>query len=133
MMSLFRVLVRVVFAGFPLLVASVAHAGPVERFADIALHPSNPDVMVVRYINGGSGLLYTSDGGKSFRLLCASAIARDKPNGPTAIASDGRVLIGTFNGMWQDDGQGCSWSTVAPAQGRWITDFAVDPSNPARM
>jgi MYXO-CTERM domain-containing protein len=116
-----------------LLLASVAHAGPVERMADVALHPSNADILVVRYLQGGTGLLYTSDGGKSFRLLCASAISSNKPNGPTAITNDGRVLIGTFDGMWQDNGKGCSWSSVASLQGKWMTDFIIDPTDPARI
>jgi hypothetical protein len=116
-----------------LLIANVAHAGPVERMADLALHPTNPDMMVMRYVNGGTGLVYTSDGGKTFKLLCAAAIDLNKPNGATAITSEGHVLIGTFDGLWEDDGHGCNWKTVDSLKGRWITDLVTDPTNPMRM
>jgi hypothetical protein len=125
-------LVRCVTCAVSLLVASIAHATPVERMADIAVHPSNPDVMVVRYLNGGTGLLYTTDGGNNFRLLCASAISSDKQTGPIAITNDGPLLMGEFNGLWIDDGKGCGWSKAAPLAGRWITDLAVDPADETR-
>jgi hypothetical protein len=101
--------------------------------ADIAVHPSKPDVMVLRYVNGGTGLLYTTDGGKSFRLLCASAIDVEKPTGPIAISNDGHVLMGEFDGLWQDNGEGCEWSKPAPLVDRWITDLVTDPANEARV
>ncbi|HET6338999.1 MAG TPA: hypothetical protein VFG30_37525 [Polyangiales bacterium] len=124
---------RLLTGTLSLLVASVAHAGPVERMADIAVHPSKPDVMVLRYVNGGTGLLYTTDGGQNFRLLCASAIDTDKPTGPITISGDGRVLMGEFDGLWQDNGEGCEWSKPAPLENRWITDLAADPANEARV
>lgn len=114
-------------------IASVAYAGPVERMADIALHPTDPDRMVVRYLNGGSGLLYTSDGGRSFRLLCASAIDINKPSGPIALAGDGQLVMAEFKGLRQDDGQGCGWRVVPELAGRRMTDLTNDPTNPARI
>ena len=30
------------------------HAGPVEQLVQVAFHPTDPDVMVVRYIYGGT-------------------------------------------------------------------------------
>lgn len=129
-MSCLRFCISCVFAT-TFLVSSIVHAGPVERMADIALHPSNPDVVVVHYLNGGTGLLYSSDAGRSFRLLCALAIHKDKPSGPMAIADDGHVLVGIFRGLWEDSGAGCGWSLAPPLEGRWITDVQVDPASAA--
>ena len=111
--------------------ASTAFAGPVERMFEIAHHPSNPDGIVVRYQFGGTGLLFSRDGGRSFRLLCASAIDMARPGGPITLTQDGHLLMGTFDGVWQDDGKGCAWGLVEPLRTRWITDFAHHPLDPS--
>lgn len=112
-----------------LLCSNVALAGPVERMAEVAVHPTKPDVMVLSYVNGGTGLLYTTDGGHEFRLLCSSAIASSKPKGPIAVTNDGPLLLGEFDTLWQDDGKGCGWSGVSQVSGKWLTDFAVHPAD----
>jgi hypothetical protein len=115
------------------LCSNVALAGPVERMAEVAVHPSNPDIMVLSYVNGGTGLLFTADGGHEFRLLCSAGIANSKPEGPVAITNDGRVLLAEFDTLWQDSGGGCGWSGVPQVSGRWLTDFALHPSDPSRI
>ncbi|HKU40719.1 MAG TPA: hypothetical protein VJR89_21310, partial [Polyangiales bacterium] len=115
--------------------SDVALAGPVERMADIAVHPTNPDVIVVRYAFGGTGLLYSSDGGHNFSLLCASAIdsTRPKADGPVVVGSDSHVFVGTFDTLWEDNGKGCGWASVPEIKGRWTTDMTIDASDPTRL
>ena len=94
----------------------------------VALHPSDPDVMVLRYQYGGEGLFYTNDGGERWRMLCGSAIDPGlRRGGQSAIAGDGTVVMGVFEGMWQDDGAGCGWSKVAAAEGTWVSDITQHP------
>ena len=113
---------------------SVVRAGPVEQLIQLDLHPANPDVMVLRYENGGDGLLYSRDGGKTFRMLCASAIdSMLRRSGPIRVAGDGVVFMGVFEGLWQDDGRGCGWSKDAGLDGRWVTDIARHPMEPEVM
>src|SRR5215475_1888406 len=38
-----------------------AHAGPVEQMVQVALHPTDPKVMTIRYTWGGDGMLRTTD------------------------------------------------------------------------
>lgn len=125
---------RVVFAltlGLIGLFAGRASAGPVERLVQLAVHPTNPKAMVLRYENGRGGLLYSDDAGRSFRMLCTAAIDPAMQGaGTTAIAGDGRVLMGLFDGMWQDDGHGCDWRRLPAFQGRWLTDIVADPADP---
>ena len=113
-----------------MLLATGAAAAPVERFIEIGIHPGDPEVMVLRYENGGGGLLYSNDAGRTFRLLCTSAIDPSMRNaGTILLTGDGRVLMGLFEGMWQDDGRGCGWSVVPALDGRWVTDVAAHPTD----
>lgn len=111
------------------------HAGPVESLAQLALHPSEPDVMVLRYKNGGDGLFYTDDGGASWNVLCQSAletIAETDINrgGPIHVTADGHTLLGVYEGLFEDAGNGCGWQHVADVASKWVSDFADDPSDP---
>jgi len=110
---------------------SPAHAGPVELLTQLTLHPSNPDVMVVRYSNGGDGLLFSEDGGSSWKMLCVSAIDRMlRSAGTISLAGDGRLLLGAFDGLYQDQGNGCGFAMDATMEGRWITDITPHPTEP---
>lgn len=85
----------------------------------------------MRYENGGDGLLYSDDGGASFRLLCGSAIAPGfRRGGAIHVASDRHVLMGAFDGLWEDDGRGCAWTRVAALEGLWVNDIVAHPTNP---
>jgi MYXO-CTERM domain-containing protein len=113
-----------------------ALAGPVEQLAQLVLHPTNPDVMVLRYVNGGHGLLYSADGGVSFKLLCLSSIERDPPIraiGTIALAGDGRVVMGLFDGLLLDEGGGCGFADEPSLADKWITELVVDPSDPQAL
>jgi hypothetical protein len=115
----------------------VAEASSAEQLIQVVVHPSDPQTMVLRFLYGGDGLLYSRDGGASFSLLCGSMVgaphSADMPKlqnlGPIGIAGDGRVMIGVFGGLWLDDGQGCNWSPEPTLIGRWVTDIAAHPTD----
>ena len=108
-----------------------ASAGPVEQLAQVALHPTDPNVMVLRYMNGGDGLLYSDDAGASFKLICLSAIdPMLRRIGTIAVAGDGRLVMGLFDGLLEDQGGGCGFTAVPGLTDTWISDLAVDPTDP---
>lgn len=115
------------------LLAGRAHAGPVEQMVQVAFHPTDPKSMAVRYINGYDGILRTSDGGKSWQLVCDSQMfdAVSTHSGSIAFAGDGTTMMGVFNGMFHDDAHGCAWSGEAQFTGEWIGDIAPDPVDPS--
>src|SRR5262245_37604023 len=86
--------------------ADVAHAGPVELLNQVALHPTDPKMMVVRYENGGEGFAFSRDGGATWKLLCRSAIGMDVNRaGPITVTADGHVMMGLIQGLYVDDGK----------------------------
>src|SRR5262245_51558314 len=93
------------------LFCATARAGRVEYFAQVAFHPTDPFQLAVRYTYGGDGLLRSTDGGNSWQLLCDAALFDpiDTRSGPIAVASDGTTYMGVYNGLFRDDGQGCTW------------------------
>jgi hypothetical protein len=116
-----------------LLVPEVARAGRVEEFVQVAVHPSDANVMTVRYAYGGDGSIVTTDGGKSWKMLCNAAVFdyTTTRGGPIVISSDGTTTMGVFSGMWHDDGHACGWSNEPKYDGWWIAAFALDPIDPS--
>jgi hypothetical protein len=111
--------------------AEVALAHDMERLAQVALHPTDADTMVLRYIQSGDGLLYSDDGAASFDLLCKSAIYPETTLIETIeLAGDGHALLAGANGAYEDDGHGCGFHAVEALAGRWVRDFAPHPSDP---
>jgi hypothetical protein len=107
------------------------HAGPVEQLEQFAIHPSDPDVMAIRYTYGGDGVLYSDDGGASFKLLCLAAVDPAlRRSGTIAFGGDGHMVMGVFDGLYEDSGAGCGWSAEASLTGTWISDLTPDPSDP---
>jgi hypothetical protein len=111
----------------------VAHAGPVEQLVQLVMHPTDPNVMAVRYMNGGDGAFVTTDGGKNWKLLCDAALfdPLGTHGGPLVITGGGTMIMGVFTGMWHDDGHACGWSNEPQYNGQWVADFAVDPIDPS--
>ena len=120
-----------------LLLTSTASAGPVEEIVEVAVHPSDPQRMVLRNEFGGKGLWYTSDGGASWKaVMCPAAVkppALDRaPSslGRMIIANDGSTMVGVFGALLRDDGAGCGWDTDGPFLDQWVTDLVHDPTDP---
>jgi hypothetical protein len=101
----------------------------------VVLHPSDPDVMLLRYENSGDGIFYSRDGGETFTMLCGSSIPDDEGRplqklGPLAIGGDGAVLLGVFGGLYVDEaGKGCGWERL-PAIDKWVSDLSPHPTDP---
>jgi MYXO-CTERM domain-containing protein len=112
--------------------APKAEAGPVEQMSQVVLHPSDANVMAVRYTYGGDGILRTSDGGKSWQLVCDAMLFDpiQTHSGPLAMSGDGHTVMGVFDGLWQDDGHGCGWTSDPTYKGEWIGDVASHPTDP---
>lgn len=108
-----------------------ASAGPVERLAQVLLHPAHPEVIAVRYENGGGGLVVSRDQGLSFQLLCGAAMNLEGERVTSAaVSGDGQLVLGTFTGMLRDDGRGCSFAREAVLADRWVTDVVAHPADP---
>jgi len=114
-----------------------AQAGTPEQIVQVAVKPGDPSMMVVRLQNYGDDLLYTRDAGRTFRLICGSAIKESSKMEPPlaklgtiGIGGDGTMLMGVFGGLWRDDGAGCAWTRETLTAGRWITDVVPHPRDP---
>jgi hypothetical protein len=119
--------------------AAAAHAGPVEQFMQLALNPNAPDTMLLRYENGGDGVFYTRDGGKTWSLSCATAIDSTLIGSLSiGIAGDGTAMFsGSIGGsskfsktLWEDDKHGCSYARIGSLADVWISDIQPDPTDP---
>ncbi len=109
----------------------VAHAGPPELLVQLAMHPTDPGVMALRYVNGQDGALFTTDGGANWTLLCGSAMFDlSVHRSALAMTSDGLALMGAFTGLWHDDGHACGWTEEPQFDGQWVDGFATDPLDP---
>jgi hypothetical protein len=114
------------------LVPAPALAGPVERLTQVLLHRAHPDVIAVRYENGGGGIVVSRDGGRSFQLLCGAAMNLEGERVTSAaLSGDGELVFGTFTRMLRDDGRGCSFASDPTLEGRWVTDIVAHPSDAA--
>ncbi|MET0286223.1 MAG: sialidase family protein [Polyangiales bacterium] len=125
----------------------VAHAsGPVERLSQVLLHPTDKNIVVVRWSTASEGFLFSRDGGKTFAALCSAGItslggivdagsdtvtkltqAEVNTNAATLLDSAGQLHATQLGGMWSDDGTGCSWSKSL-TEG-WPTSLALDPKS----
>jgi hypothetical protein len=106
-------------------------AGPVEQLVQVALHPSDPNVILLRYVYGGDGLLLTRDGGKSWQLACASMfLDAQTHSGPTLIAGDGSLWMAVFDALLHGDAHGCGFQHESRYDGEWFGDLTHHPSDP---
>ncbi|HWO14442.1 MAG TPA: hypothetical protein VNN80_33280, partial [Polyangiaceae bacterium] len=115
--------------------ADHASAAPPELLSQLALHPTDPGWMALAYVQGGQGLLFSSDGGRSFALRCGAAVSPSftRSRSPLAMTVDGALLLGTFDGLVQGGADGCGFAGDADVglAGVQIADFAPHPSDPA--
>ncbi len=117
-------------------IASGVRAGPLEELDQLAVAPTDPDRMVLRYLHGGEGLVFSRDGGASWRALCADGIrpagsmAPPVRLGRIALDADGVLYMATFTGLVRDDGAGCNWQVEGPFADQWVTDVVTHPGDP---
>jgi hypothetical protein len=120
-------------AALLVLLATPARAAPPEVLSQLALHPTDPDRIVLAYVQGGQGLLFSEDGGRSFALRCGAAVSASftKSRVPLLLTADGEVLLGTFAGLVRGGDDGCDFGDDADLQGLQVADFAAHPTDSA--
>lgn len=123
---------------------SVARAsGPTERVQQVFPHPTDPNRLTVRFGMATSGYLYSTDGGKTFRAMCSTAVDPTAQGGTrikkislrsiastaaNAMDSAGRTMFSQYGSFYSDDGTGCSWDRVAAFDDRWAFGIQADPT-----
>lgn len=125
-----------------LLPSGVAHAsGPTERMLQALLHPSDPNVIVVRYgvpSGASDGFLFSHDGGATFKAACSSLIGKDvrlqRSNtpyvAPVALDGMGQLTVSQDSDkLFTDDGTGCTYTKTPGFAGKTVVSIAPDPSD----
>ena len=111
-----------------------AHADPLEEMVQIAHHPTDSDTLLVRYRNGGGGLMLTRDGGESLQLIANSFIdPTGGADGAPAVSNDGTLWLGASGGTFSSGPDGCSFARDEQVGDRFLREFANDPDEPDVM
>jgi len=105
-------------------------------------HGRNPAGMAAMFkktelhIAGTSyGLLFKVDqsGKTKYKMICEEAMKEQKATWYHRTPS-GRVLVGTFEGLWYTDDDGCSWTSPDKVLAKHTIPFhAFDPADPNRV
>jgi hypothetical protein len=113
------------------LVPSAAIAGPPELLTGVVVHPTDPDVIVLRYENVLGGLFYSGDGATTFRIRPSLTFTRSGLRADTTLAFAGdALLIGSSEGLVKTDRDGCAVSNAI--RGAFIDAVATDPVDPSQ-
>jgi hypothetical protein len=115
------------------LVSPVARAVPPEYMRSIALHPSDPQLFVLRYESAFGGLWFSRDGGQSLQMVPGQSFYKYDLRRfvPMQLTGEGKFLLALDNGLRVDDGKGCGLEKEEPAlAGLWVADLAAHPSEP---
>lgn len=122
---------------------SVARAsGPTERIQQVLPHPTDPNLLTVRFGMASSGYLYSKDGGKTFRAMCSTAVDPEAQGlervrkislrsiaatAASTMDSEGRVIFSQYGSLFSDDSTGCTWNRTLEFDERWAFDIQPDP------
>jgi photosystem II stability/assembly factor-like uncharacterized protein len=94
----------------------------------IALHPKDPTVMMVR---ATYGLLLSSNGGQSWSWICEPAVGYTSQDDPmVGFAADGTILAPWFQGLSIGQPDGCMWTQYPALTNKYAIDLAVDKVDP---
>jgi hypothetical protein len=135
---------RLVSAGAAFLLASsvgLAHgSGPRERIMQVLTHPADPNIVVARYgipdNDDRDGLLFSEDGGKTFRATCSDFIAKglslqnSQNSALSTLQMDGagRLLLSDWTDqLFVGDASGCAFEKVAGFEQSVVKSLALDP------
>jgi len=110
---------------------ALAHGRP-AFMGDIAFHPENPDVVVVR---ATFGLVISEDRGVTWRWICAAVTGADptRENPPILVTPDGAVLVGTFSGLARSTPERCEFERPAALDNRFVIDLNASPTAPGTV
>ena len=119
----------------------------VSGFGDLAIHPTNPDIVYAgtgesnnrQSSSYGAGIYKTTDGGKTWRMmglretLNISRVVLDPRNPETVYVAANGALFGPNEdrGVYKSTNGGQSWTKVKYVdENTGFTDIVIDPSNP---
>lgn len=121
---------------FVSLCARTVSAGPIELFGDVSVQPTDAMRLAVPYYYGGDGMFISRDGGKTYSLLCSTGIdpSANRGNGRllTLLSGTGALYVGSTNGLWRGDADGCGFVRVPELDKRYLGALASDPLEPLR-
>lgn len=120
---------------------------PSYSIGDIALDPSNPEVVWVgtgenvsgRHVGWGSGVYKSTDGGATWSNVglessehIGKILVRPDQPGIVLVAAEGPLwAAGGERGVYRSDDGGATWTrTLALDEHTGVTDLEFDPSNP---
>lgn len=112
-------------------IAPTVRAGPLEQLVQVLWNEAKPERLALRYDNAGGGLIVSEDGGRTFALVCAAAFGTsDFRTSSAMLDEEGRIWLGSFDGLVHDDGTGCDWTREPRFGSIWTTDLVSHPSQP---
>ncbi len=110
-------------------------------FTSISIDPSNPDNIAAAYDRGyqAGGVVVSNDGGVSWANwssgLPYNPMNRVQISGSRVLVGGGKVYGAQDAGLFESVDNGINWTDLS--DGSWpvmvINDFAIDPTNPARI
>src|SRR4051812_37145657 len=121
---------------------------PTASIGDIAIHPTNPDIVYVgtgepnnrQSASFGDGLYKTTDGGKTWKHIglretqTIGRIVIDPKNPETIyVAAVGHLFCpNKERGIYKSANGGGTWTPIkSPDEDTGFTDIAIDPANPS--
>lgn len=109
-------------------------AGPIELFNGAIVDPGSPQQIVAPFQYGGGGFFLSKDGGKSYGLLCSSAVdaVTVQNSNPSIALSAGSLWVGVFGALWRGTKDGCDFAAVPELMGRYVSVVTPDPLDPMR-
>jgi|GEM_PF-3114765 len=114
--------------------STTVKAGPVELLDGVSVDPANPDNLVVSYLHGGGGLFVSEDGGATLKWLCSVGASLPSSNAAliTYSSGDGSIYVGSYNGLWRGDKNGCGFAALPELDKKYIRAITGDPFEPKR-
>lgn len=120
MRILLTTLAFLLVAGFAL---ETAHAHDPWESNGFAYNAAAPDDMVLRT---NRGVVFSEDGGQTWRLLCRLAFDNFLP--AIGVTTESTALLGTFDGLSTISTAGCdNRELFTPMSGLWVSDLQRDP------
>jgi photosystem II stability/assembly factor-like uncharacterized protein len=112
------------------------------RVTDLAVHPTNPDIVYAAMASGG--VFKSEDGGTGWMplfqdeaVLPVGAIALDPQNPDVVYVGTGEANANSYSffglGLYRSTDAGRNWQNIGLADTRYIARIRVDPTNSERV
>jgi len=128
-----------------LLTVPARASGPVERMLQSLAHPTDANVIIVRYgvpTGPSNGFVFSSDGGKTFKAGCSSMIApslrlqrsSSAYLSTAVLTGDGKIAVSqNKNEFFVGDGTGCGYDKEPGFENKTGAGIALDPADPKAL